>query len=258
MLFKFHNKSKTSLSQFVGSNDSPPAAPPRRGASSPLSFFFYFQSFLMDMFMSESFFMTLATAISKSSWVTWIRRSRRANMPASVHTALHSAPEALGIFSAMLLRSMPRSKFIFRLWMPRMSCRDPRVGLGNSIFRSMRPGRSSAGSRMSMRLVHMITLMFWAGSKPSSWFSSSMSVRWISRSALVPSENRDPPIASTSSMKMTQGWWSLAYPNISRTTRALSPMYLSTMAEATTLRKVAWMPLASARASSVLPVPGGP
>ena len=67
--------------------------------------------------------------------------------------------------------------------------------------------------------------------------NTSMSVRWISRSALVPSEKRRPPIASISSMKMTQGSWSLAYPNISRTTRALSPIYLSTMAEDTTLRK---------------------
>jgi len=85
-----------------------------------------------------------------------------------------------------------------------------------------------------------------------------MSVRWISRSALVPSENRRPPMASISSMKMMQGWWSLAYPNISRIRRALSPMYLSTMADATTFRKDASMLLATARAKSVLPVPGGP
>ena len=31
-------------------------------------------------------------------------------------------------------------------------------GCGNSILRSRRPGRSSAGSRVSARLVHMITL----------------------------------------------------------------------------------------------------
>jgi hypothetical protein len=31
--------------------------------------------------LSVSFFCTLATAISKSSCVTWIRRSRRANIP---------------------------------------------------------------------------------------------------------------------------------------------------------------------------------
>lgn len=61
----------------------------------------YFQSLRMDMLESLSFFITFATAISKSSCVTCILRSRKANMPASVHTALHSAPEAFGIFSAI-------------------------------------------------------------------------------------------------------------------------------------------------------------
>ena len=37
-----------------------------------------------------------------------------------------------------------------------------------------------------------------------------------------------------------------------------SPIYLSTIAEATTLRKVALIFDASARANSVFPVPGGP
>lgn len=36
------------------------------------------------------------------------------------------------------------------------------------------------------------------------------------------------------SIKMMQGWCSLAYPNISRMIRADSPMYLSTIADATT------------------------
>jgi len=65
-------------------------------------------------------------------------------------------------------------------------------------------------------------------------------------------------MASISSMKMTQGWWSRANPNISRMMRADSPMYLSTMAEATTFKNVALMLEARARASSVFPVPGGP
>jgi len=47
-------------------------------------------------------------------------------------------------------------------------------------------------------------------------------------------------------------------PNISRMILALSPMYLSTMALETTLRKEASMFVAIARARSVLPVPGGP
>lgn len=47
----------------------------------------YFQSFRNDMFLSVSFFITFATAISKSSWVTWTLLSLRANIPASVQTA---------------------------------------------------------------------------------------------------------------------------------------------------------------------------
>ena len=65
-------------------------------------------------------------------------------------------------------------------------------------------------------------------------------------------------MASISSMKTMHGWWSFAYPNISRTSRALSPMYLSTIADETTLRNDASMLFATARARSVLPVPGGP
>ena len=53
-------------------------------------------------------------------------------------------------------------------------------GLGNSILRSIRPGRRSASSRISIRLVAMRTLMFWVGSKPSSWLRSSSMVRWTS------------------------------------------------------------------------------
>lgn len=47
---------------------------------------------------------------------------------------------------------------------------------------------------------------FPSSSNPSNWFSSSMSVLWISRSALVPSLNLLPPSASISSMKMMHGW----------------------------------------------------
>lgn len=42
------------------------------------------------------------------------------------------------------------------------------VGGGNSIFRSIRPGRSKAGSRMSSLFVAMMTLIFFVGSNPSS------------------------------------------------------------------------------------------
>lgn len=93
---------------------------------------------------------TFATAISKSSWVTWTRLSLSAYIPASVHTpwethqafpvsicvyetmytwsmqqilTLTSAPEAPGISSAIFLRLMPRVRFIFLEWIFRMSRR---------------------------------------------------------------------------------------------------------------------------------------
>lgn len=85
---------------------------------------------------------------------------------------LHSAPEAFGIFSAMTFRSMPRKRFILREWMPIISMRDVSVGCGNSIFRSIRPGRKSAGSRMSIRFVAITTWQYasqdTAGGGPSS------------------------------------------------------------------------------------------
>lgn len=70
---------------------------------------------------------------------------------------LHSAPEAFGIFSAITFRSIPRRRFILREWIPIMSIRDVSVGCGNSILRSIRPGRRRAGSKISMRFVAMTT-----------------------------------------------------------------------------------------------------
>lgn len=40
----------------------------------------------LDMWLNKSVMQTFATAISKSSWVTWTLRSLRAYMPASVQT----------------------------------------------------------------------------------------------------------------------------------------------------------------------------
>mmetsp|Transcript_20339 Transcript_20339/g.63974 ORF Transcript_20339/g.63974 Transcript_20339/m.63974 type:complete len:213 (+) Transcript_20339:69-707(+) len=207
---------------------------------------------------SMSFFMTFATAISKSSCVTWMRRSRNANMPASEQTPLHSAPDALFIFSAILRRSMPRSKFILREWMDMMSTRDWAVGFGNSILRSMRPGRKRAESRMSMRFVAMMTLMFWVGSKPSSWLSSSSIVRPTSESPPSPPSPLLDPMESTSSMKMMDGAASRAMTNNSRTMREPSPMYFWTSSAPDTRTNVQSVWCATALARSVLPVPGGP
>mmetsp|Transcript_22791 Transcript_22791/g.46255 ORF Transcript_22791/g.46255 Transcript_22791/m.46255 type:complete len:245 (-) Transcript_22791:685-1419(-) len=199
----------------------------------------HFHNLWSETLDSPSFFMTLLTAISKSSCVTWTLLSLKANIPASVQTALHSAPDALIIFSATVFRSMFRRRFILRLCICMMEMRFSTLGFGNSIFRSMRPGRSRAGSRMSMRLVAMMTLMFCAGSKPSSWLRSSSIVRCTSES---PPPDPDPPLdwpmESISSMKMMDGAASLAITNSSRTMRDPSPMYFCTSSAPETRMKV--------------------
>jgi len=66
------------------------------------------------------------------------------------------------------------------------------------------------------------------------------------------------PTASSSSMKMIDGAFSLASAKQSRTSLAPSPMNICTSCGPASLRKVASVWAAQARARRVLPVPGGP
>ena len=120
----------------------------------------------------------------------------------------------------------------------------------------MRPGLSSAGSRISSRFVAMITLIWFDASKPSSWFRSSSIVRCTSESP--PPDPRALPMESTSSMNKIAGAFSRAITNSSRTIRAPSPMYFCTSSDPETRMKQQSVWCATARARSVLPVPGGP
>mmetsp|Transcript_12428 Transcript_12428/g.38671 ORF Transcript_12428/g.38671 Transcript_12428/m.38671 type:complete len:378 (+) Transcript_12428:32-1165(+) len=218
----------------------------------------YFHIFFSASSRSWSLRITLEHASSKSSCVMCERRSRSANMPASVQIALSSAPDALLLFSAIVLRLIPRVMFILREWIFKISKRASSSGAGNSILRSMRPGRSRASSSTSIRLVAMMTLMLCDDSKPSSWLSSSSIVRCTSESELAPASLRLVPMESISSMKMMDGACSRAITKSSRTRRAPSPMYFCTSSVPDTRMKVQSVWCATARASSVLPVPGGP
>mmetsp|Transcript_2383 Transcript_2383/g.6760 ORF Transcript_2383/g.6760 Transcript_2383/m.6760 type:complete len:209 (-) Transcript_2383:495-1121(-) len=139
-----------------------------------------------------------------------------------------------------------------------MRARASSLGRGNSILRSMRPERSSAGSRMSTRLVAAMILMLSLAVKPSSWLRSSSMVRCTSLSPESSESNRLVPTASSSSMKMMAGCFSLASANASRTSFAPSPMNICTSCGPASLRKHALVCAAQARAMSVLPTPGGP
>mmetsp|Transcript_206 Transcript_206/g.421 ORF Transcript_206/g.421 Transcript_206/m.421 type:complete len:216 (+) Transcript_206:1078-1725(+) len=202
--------------------------------------------------------MTLLIASRKSFSVVVFLLARMANMPASVHTLRMSAPVELGHRRARRSKRMSRSQFIVRLWISKMFLRPSRSGRPNSTFRSRRPGRSSAGSRVSGLLVAMRTLTLPRGSKPSSWLTISSIVRCTSLSPPAPSSKRAPPIASTSSKNTMAAFLERAIWNSSRTMRAPSPTYFCTSSEPMTRMKQASVRFATARAQRVLPVPGGP
>lgn len=73
-----------------------------------------------------------------------------------------------------------------------------------------------------------------------------------------PSSCLAPPMASTSSKKMMQAFLVRAISNSSLTILAPSPTYFWTSSDPMTRMNVASVRLATARAQSVLPVPGGP
>ena len=143
----------------------------------------------------------------------------------------------------------------------RIASRPARSGGCTATRRSKRPGRSSAWSSTSGRLVAPITITLVEESKPSIsvriWFSV------CSRSSLPPlkpatPEVRERPIASSSSMKTIAGAASFACANRSRTREAPTPTIASTNSEAAIEKNGTSASPATARASSVLPVPGGP
>mmetsp|Transcript_18819 Transcript_18819/g.58550 ORF Transcript_18819/g.58550 Transcript_18819/m.58550 type:complete len:284 (-) Transcript_18819:457-1308(-) len=202
--------------------------------------------------------MTFSTASRKSFSETVFLRARMANMPASVHTLRISAGVAFGQSRASSSQRMSRSQFIVLVAILKMSARALRSGRPNSTLRSSRPGRNSAGSSVSGRLVAASTLMLPRLSKPSSWLISSSMVRCTSLSPPAPSSNRAPPNESISSKNRMHAFLLRAIWKSSRTMRAPSPTYFCTSSEPDTRIKVQSVWCATARASSVLPVPGGP
>ena len=131
-------------------------------------------------------------------------------------------------------------------------------GSGTTTWRSKRPGRSSAGSSTSGRLVAAITITPEVPSKPSISTSSWFSV--CSRSSLPPPRPapRWRPTASISSMNTMQGAFFFACSNMSRTRAAPTPTNISTKSEPEIEKNGTFASPAMARASSVLPVPGLP
>mmetsp|Transcript_50519 Transcript_50519/g.109532 ORF Transcript_50519/g.109532 Transcript_50519/m.109532 type:complete len:308 (-) Transcript_50519:499-1422(-) len=144
----------------------------------------------------------------------------------------------------------------------RMARRPSLSGRSTGTRRSKRPGRSSAESSTSARLVAAMTMTPALPSKPS------ISVRiWLSvcsRSSLPPPmpprlpPARCRPTASISSIKTMHGAFFFASEKSERMRAAPTPTNISTNSDPEHEMKGTPASPATARASSVLPVPGGP
>ncbi len=159
------------------------------------------------------------------------------------------------VWRATRSRSTSWASGLSRVWTSRI-CRRPFMsGGGTKTWRSKRPGRSSALSSFSSMFEAAITMTLSRASKPSISTRSWLSV-W-SRSPEM-SEPRCAPTASSSSMKMIAGAFSRASLKRRRIRAAPRPANISMNEEADWLKNVAPDSCATALASSVLPVPGGP
>mmetsp|Transcript_30997 Transcript_30997/g.100151 ORF Transcript_30997/g.100151 Transcript_30997/m.100151 type:complete len:288 (-) Transcript_30997:352-1215(-) len=172
-----------------------------------------------------------------------------------------SAPEKPGVSAASLAASFPGSSLVrtFGRCTMKISVRPFTSGGSMLICRSKRPGRSSAGSSVSGRLVPASTTIWPLLVKPS--ISTKSWLRVFSRSSLppkLPPRPRALPTASISSMKTMHGCIALACEKRSRTRAGPTPTNISIKSDPDTERKGTLASPAVALASSVLPVPGGP
>ena len=183
---------------------------------------------------------------------------RAAIIAASLAMFARSAPLLPAVLAASLSRSTDASVGLFLKCTLRIASRSLRSGRLIVVWRSKRPGRNSAGSSTSARLVAARIITFVSASKPSIstkiWFSV------CSRSSWPPPmpEPRLRPTASISSMKIMAGAFFLALAKRSRTRLAPTPTNISTNSEPLMEKNGTLASPATARASIVLPVPGLP
>ena len=204
--------------------------------------------------------MIRSMASLKSSLSTSFLFLRAAIRAASLHTFAMSAPENPGVCLASQSRStLPLSYLRSFECTLKIALRSSRSGSSTLICRSKRPALSRARSSMSALLVAAISITPEFVLKPSisvsSWF------RVLSLSSLAPVIMFLPlalPMASISSMKMIHGAFSLACLNRSLTREAPTPTNISTKSEPESEKKGTCASPATALASKVLPVPGGP
>ena len=161
--------------------------------------------------------------------------------------------------AATCSRSTSGASFTFFICTCRICTRPRLSGRSTSTWRSKRPARSSAGSRISGRLVAASSTSPSRGSKPSISTSSWLSVCSFSSCPPTPPLPRARPSASSSSMKMIAGRLrARLLEQVAHARRADADEHLDELRAADRKRTARLASPATARASSVLPVPGGP
>mmetsp|Transcript_42738 Transcript_42738/g.108106 ORF Transcript_42738/g.108106 Transcript_42738/m.108106 type:complete len:250 (-) Transcript_42738:1014-1763(-) len=142
-----------------------------------------------------------------------------------------------------------------------MASRAARSGGGTYTSRSKRPGRSSAASTQSGRLVAATTITPCRPTSPSISLSSWLSTRSSTLGApppAAPPSCRGAASPSISSKKTMAGAAARARWNSAATAFSLSPTHLEYSSGPLMARKLRPASQAQARASSVLLQPGGP
>ena len=101
---------------------------------------------------------TLSLACSNSAMATTRLPSRAASSAASFTRLARSAPEKPGVPRAITFGSTSDASGTLRICTRRIFSRPTTSGFGTTTWRSNRPGRSSAGSSTSGRLVAAIRM----------------------------------------------------------------------------------------------------
>mmetsp|Transcript_23348 Transcript_23348/g.78494 ORF Transcript_23348/g.78494 Transcript_23348/m.78494 type:complete len:306 (-) Transcript_23348:726-1643(-) len=197
---------------------------------------------------------TSASMVSSSRSITSIF-SRMVCMAASVQSAAMSAPTYPCVSFASCSRSTSSWSFMFLVWMRSTSRRPFSSGTPMSTSRSKRPKRRRAGSMEFGRLVAPMTTTCERDLRPSMSVSSWLTMR---RSTSPWVFSRLGAMASISSMKMIAGLFFSASSKAFRRLDSDSPASLDMISGPLMRKKKAPVSLATARATRVLPEPGGP
>ena len=201
---------------------------------------------------------TRSSASSISDASIFFLSRRAASKAASLSKFSKSAPTKPGVCLAIIFKSTSPANGLFLAWTFKIASLPLTSGRPTKILRSNRPGRSKAGSKTSDRLVAAITMTPSSPSNPS--ISTSIWFKVCSRSSWPPPIPlpRRRPTASISSIKMIDGAFFLAFSNKSRTRLAPTPTNISTKSDPEIEKNGTPASPATALASKVLPVPGGP